>query len=420
MKTTQALWGALLLTALCFGCKQDPPVDNSVRPVRAVKLYDKASLDGRSLPGQASAAEEVNLAFRVSGPLIELPINVGDEVKRGDVIAQIDPTDFRVAVDDATANLERAERELDAMKVARPEEIRVAEEGVNAATASLAKAKSDHDRNINLLNGNAISQREFDRTRALLDVAKASLRSAEEQLGARQAGARPEDIAAQQAEIRSLNASFENAQNQLRYSTLQAPFDGTITATFVDNYQAVQKGQMIARLVDKSRIEFTVNVPESGIPLVPYVRDLSCTFDAFPDKQFAATIKEIGFEASRTTRTYPVTFSIEQQYKEEGVLVLPGMAGRITARVELPEGSLDKGIEVPETAIFSDSGSQFVWIVDESANTVNRMQVTPGELTQHGIRVPELQPGQVVATAGVHSLTEGQQVRILDAAETRN
>jgi len=316
VKTAPNISLVFLLTALCVGCKQDPPVDNPVRPVRAIKLYDKESIDGGSLPGQASAVEEVNLAFRVAGTVIELPINMGDEVKKGDVVAQIDPTDFRVAVDDATANLERAGLELDAMRVARPEQIRVAEEGVNADTASLAKAKSDHDRNISLLNSNAIAEREFDRTLALLDVAKAGLRSAEEQLGARQAGARPEDIAAQQAEIRSLNASFENAQNQLRYSTLQAPFDGTITATFVDNYQAVQKGQMIARLVDKSRIEFTVNVPESGIPLIPYVRDLSCTFDAFPDKQFAATIKEIGFEASRTTRTYPVTFSIEQQYKE--------------------------------------------------------------------------------------------------------
>jgi RND family efflux transporter MFP subunit len=420
VKTASHISLVMLLTVLCVGCKQDPPVDNSIRPVRAVKLYDKASIDGGSLPGQASAVEEVNLAFRVSGPLIELPINMGDEVKKGDVVAQIDPTDFRVAVDDATANLERAERELDAMRVARPEEIRVAEEDVNAAKASVARAQADHNRNIGLINSNAISQREFDLTEAIIEVEKAGLQSAVEKLSQLKAGARPEDIAAQQAEIRSLKASLENAQNQLRYTTLQAPFDATITAIFVDNYQGVQKGKMIARLVDKSSIEFTINVPESGIPLVPYVRDLGCIFDAFPDKQFTAMIKEVGFEASRTTRTYPVTLSIEQQYEAEGILILPGMAGRLTGRIELPEGSLDKGIEVPETAIFSDSGNQFVWIVDESANTVNRMQVTPGELTQHGIRVPEHRPGQVVATAGVHSLTEGQQVRILDAAETRN
>ena len=112
--------------------------------------------------------------------------------------------------------------------------------------------------------------------------------------------------------------------------------------------------------------------------------------------------------------------SIEQQYNDEGVLVLPGMAVRLTGRIEMPEGSPDQGIEVPETAIFSESGNQFVWIVDEASNTVKRMQVTPGELTQHGIRVPELKPGQIVATAGVHSLQDGQQVRILGAAETSN
>lgn len=414
MKTTQAVWAALILTAM-GGCKQDPPVDDSVRPVRAIKVGDYASIAGRSLPGRASAAEEVNLSFRVGGPLIELPVRVGDQVKRGDVIAQIDPTDFRVAVDDATANLERAERELDAMRVARPEEIRVAEENVNAVTASLARANSDHDRNIRLLDGNAISQREFDRTRALLDVAKAELKSAEEQLGARQTGARPEDIAAQQAEIRSLKASLENAKNQLAYTSLKAPFDGNISATFVDNFQTVQAKQLIVRLVDISAIEMTIFVPESGISLVPHVKQITCTFDAFPDKAFSAEIKEVGKEASRTTRTFPITLRVEQQH--EGITILPGMAGRAVGEMELPDDGV-AGYEIPETAIFSDSGTQYVWIIDGSSKTVSRQQVTPGEITPFGIRVPDLQPGQWIATAGVHYLAEGQQVRIMGNVPT--
>ena len=89
------------------------------------------------------------------------------------------------------------------------------------------------------------------------------------------------------------------------------------------------------------------------------------------------------------------------------------MAGRATGRIEIPDESLQAGIEIPATALFSDGGQTYVWLIDESTNTVQRQAVTKGELTSHGVKVPELRPGQWIATAGVHSLREGQQVRIV-------
>ncbi len=406
----------LLLLCLAIpwaGCSKPPAKSDPIRPVRAVKIGDVDALSGRSLPGRARPAQEVNLSFRVPGPLMQLPVSVGDQVKTGDILAQIDPTDFRVAVRDAEASLERAQRNLEAMQMARPEEIRVAQEEVNSRRASLARAKADHDRSIELLEGNAIAQREFDVSLNLLRVAEANLEAAQQQLEQAQAGARLEDIDAQKAEIRSLDANLENAKNQLTYTTLKAPFDGTISATFVENFEKVQSGQLIVRLIDKTRIEFTVNIPESSISLVSFVRDITCIFDAFPDHPFSAAITEVGSEASQTTRTFPVTIVMSQQYADEGITILPGMAGRATGRIEIPEGSLQAGIEIPATALFVDGEQTFVWVVDESTNTVQRQAVTKGELTAHGVMVPELRPGQWIATAGVHSLTEGQQVRIV-------
>ena len=100
---------AIIAVLVLPGCRREEPTsEESVRVVRAMKVADFSGLAQRSFPGRATATREVDLAFRVSGPLIARPINVGDEVKEGDLIARIDPRDFRVALRNAEGNLERS------------------------------------------------------------------------------------------------------------------------------------------------------------------------------------------------------------------------------------------------------------------------------------------------------------------------
>ncbi len=400
------------------GCDSPPPTTAAIRPIRAMKVGDESAVAGKSLPGRASAVNEVNLSFRVSGPLVQMPADIGDEVKKGALLAQIDATDFRVSLDDAQAKLDRAKQDLESLRIARPEDIRMAQEQLYAAEAELVNSKAEHARNIELIKTRAISKSEFDQGQSTYRIAVSRVKSSKENLAKAKRGERAEVVAAKEAEIRSLRASVENAENQLKYTSLTAPFDGTIATTFVENFQTVRPNQLILRLVDPSAIEMTIYIPESGISLAPHVKDVTCTFDAFPDKSFSAEIVEVGTEASRTTRTYPLTLRIEQQYEEEGIKILPGMAGRATGRVELPEGGLEKGFEIPETAIFADGDTKHVWVIDESSKKVRRKQVHPGELTPYGVKVPGLEPGQWIATAGVHYLSEGQEVRILGATAT--
>ena len=124
--------------------------------------------------------------------------------------------------------------------------------------------------------------------------------------------------------------------------------------------------------------------------------------------------KEIGNEASQTTRTYPITLIMDQP---EGIEILPGMTGRATGRGDLPGAAADGVFEVPASAVFlDDDGQSCVWIVDEAAGTVRRHPVTTDRLSARRIQVQGLEPGQVVATAGVHYLEEGQRVRLLAEA----
>jgi RND family efflux transporter MFP subunit len=404
---------AALAVALVAGC-DEPVVSEAIRPVRAVKIGDVGVIHGRSIPGQASAAAEVNLAFRVAGPLVQLPVKVGQLVGKGDLLAQIDSTDYRVALDGMQARLDRAKQTLAGMKTGRPEDVRQAEEGLNATKAEFDNAKVEEGRFKKLLAQNASSQSEYDRSVANLDRTRARVQSATEFLAATIAGSRVEDVAAKEAEIRSLSASVENASNQLKYTTLKAPFDGSIASTFVENYQTVQANQLIVRLVDTSELEVTIQVPEQAIHLSKYVKEIACVFDSFPDKTFQGTIKEVGTEASLSTRTYPVTIAIKQEYAAEDVIALPGMTCKVTAQLSVPTEGLGEAVEVPDTAILDDGESTYVWLIDETTKTVSRLPVEVGELTTLGVTVSGPTTGQWIATAGVHYMREGQVVRILD------
>jgi len=351
---------AVLLTVLLSGCSKPPPETVIIRPVRAVKAGDVASLDGRWFPGKAQATQEVNLSFRVSGPLVEFPVNVGDVVTQGQVLARIDPRDFQVELRNAQAQLGEAK----AVQLLREDEY---------ARAQTAHAKG------------GISDIELARQLAGRDRSRATVASNE--------------------------AAVEAAEDNLEYTNLTTPFDGIVVATYVENFEQVLGKQQILRVLDDSRIEMIVDIPEQLISLAPYVEGIICTFDAFTGREVTAEIKEIGTEASQTTRTYPITLIMDQP---QGFKILPGMTGRARGRAKAPGADASEGLEVPVSAVASADGrTGHVWVIDEATGTVARRPVTVVEMTAAGIRVQGVEPGEWVATAGVHYLTEGQEVRIL-------
>ncbi len=400
------------------GCSPPPAPPPGPRPVRVMRIQDVKALSDRTLPGRAKATQEVNLAFRVSGPLVKLPVNVGSKVKQGEVVAQIDPRDFEVALRSARANLQAAQSQLKSMQVARPEELAQLQAAVEKALARQRTTTNDLKRVEPLVESRTITRSEYDQYVEAKDRADADLRQAQEDQRIGQLGARPEDIQAKRADIDALQAATVAAENQLKDTSLAAPFDGTIVAKYVENYEDVQAKQPIVRLLDASRIEMVINVPESSISLVPYVKDVQCAFDAFPDHPpMAAQVKEIGTEASRTTRTYPVTLIMDQP-REAGVEILPGMAGRAWGRVELPADADRQDVEIPESAVFNKDGKDYVWVVesaDGKTGTTSLREISRGELSARGLaQVRGLKAEELLVTAGVHFLQAGQTVRILD------
>ncbi len=350
------------------GCGQEEPQEAVIRPVWAIRVANPSDVAERTFPGRARAGKEVNLSYRVSGPLIAFPVDVGNEVKKGDVVSRIDPRDFEVSLDTAAGQLDQAK-------------------------AVLTRAQADLIRVAKIYKEDpgAISQTAIDGARQRRDSAR--------------------------AKVKSLQARVATAKDLLSYTWLRAPFDGFVVETYVENFETVVAKQPILRMLDPSSIEFVISVPESLISLTSYVEEITVTFDALPGIDIPARIKEVSKEASQATRTYPVTLLMEQPANAE---ILPGMAGKARIIARPPKQDKDVGIEIPATAIFSgdDLEKSYVWVVDETSKMLSRREVTIGGLSHVGTRVKAgLNPGEWIVIKGVHSVAEGEQVRIVDASE---
>jgi RND family efflux transporter MFP subunit len=350
----------LLSACVCplVGCERSAPPPEVVRPARVIRVGDVRTVISPKFPGRTKATREVDLSFRVDGTLHYLPILVGDEVTAGQVVARLDPRDFEVRVRSAQATL-------------------------GQAAAALALAREEHMR-----------AREAHEMGAASDIELTQKREAENGAVARVAAA---------------EAALEEARNDLEYSELVAPFEGTVAARYLDNFEDVQAKQPVLRILDDSRIEMMVDIPEQIVALSPQVQEVRCTFDAFAGTELTATIKERGNEADPITRTYPVTLIMDQP---PGIRVLPGMTGQAWAIYGQTDEGDERGFEIPLEGVGEDAGGErFVWVVNETDGKVARRPVEVMELTQAGVLVRGLQQGELIATAGAAFLHEGQRVR---------
>ncbi len=365
-----AIGAVLLLSFLLVAACGEAPAPKPPRPVKAMQVTGASDLAEGSFPGRARAGQEVNLSFRVSGQLQEFGVSVGGKVNAGTKLAKLDPSDFQQLVNSTQSTLE-------------------------AAQAGYRRADADYKRILNVQqeDAGATSQRAVDLALSVRDQARG--------------------VAS------SLEATVQTARDRLSYTELTAPFNAEVAETYVENFQTVIALQPIIRLVDSTSIEMTVNIPENLIGYADYITNIIISFDALPGIEIPASVKEIGREATQATRTFPLTLAMDQP-AEGGIL--PGMAGEATIQARLPENAGKTGITIPATAAFagSDIDVTNVWIIDTTTNTLSRREVQTGEVTTSGLLITGgLEAGDWIVTAGTHSLSDGQEVTIVDSGDAQ-
>jgi membrane fusion protein, multidrug efflux system len=405
---------ALSMGYFAAGCS--PPASTRpevIRPVKTMVVSAGGESHVRAFPGKVEASKKVELAFQVSGLLIELPVREGQKVAKGDLIAQLRPDEFKARLTALQGQLDQSRAGLRALQSGdRPEQRLRLQAQLRAADAKLANAKVEFDRYQQLIRRNAVSRSDLDLAQTAYQVAQEERKAAQQMLE-KGTIARAEDIEAQEAEVRGLEGRVAEANLQLADTTIRAPYDGVIAKRFVENKQNIKAKEPIVRFQDVDEIEVAVDVPETIMAadiLAADILQLIAEFSGAPGLQFPVRVTEIAQAADPTTQTFRVRVAMKAP---EGINLLPGMTATVTLTYRRAQ-ILGNQILVPVSAVFQDAaGEQVVWIIGPEGD-VTRRPVKIGVATGGQIEVVDgLQSGERIAVAGMTQLRDGMKVRDL-------
>lgn len=400
---------AIFISVRFFIGRKDVLHTQRIRPVRFDLLTPVSVGWSRKFPGRVQAAKRVNLAFRVSGPLIEFPAREGEHINRGDLLARIDPRDFNIALDRIQGGISEAIARLSAMKKgARTEDLRMLESKVTSAASQAREALSQYERFNKLYQAKAISKAEYDRYLTARDMAQASLSATRQELKKARRGARTEDITAMESRIKSLRAQERTALAALNDCDLISPFDGIVSTTFVENYQFVTARQPVVKVEGNDILEIVVDVPESILNFDPSKIVTKAVFPVKPDRSYKLKLTEFATTPDRETQTYRATLVMPSP---ADFRVLPGMTVEVTGSLA---SDLKGAFRIPIEAILNRKNGSFIWIVSDDLSvhsvSVDLVSLGDGHVDISG----DLKPGERFVTAGVHYLKNGQRVRLLE------
>ncbi len=419
-ETYQTRLAALLwVVVLVAGCGAAPPPAQTehARPVKLVRIEAEADVLQRSYPARVSAGEEAELAFRRPGTLQALPVRAGDAVVQGQELARLDPRDFESALAEARSAYEGEQARLALLRAGtRPEEGAQVAAALSAAQAQQRNAATDYERKRRMLERGLISQAEFERAETAREVTSADVERVTQELAKARAGARPEEIMAQEARVVSVRSVVEQAEAALDDTVLSAPFDGLVSMVTVDNFTEVQAKQPILLLQDISAIRVTLQVPEAFIRHADRGRlaNFAVRFPGEGDVEHPATFREISAQADPQTQTFAVTLEMPAL---PGINLLSGMTAEVTVRLAAADGGGQPGrILVPVEAIASGTGTDpMVWVIDAESRRLARRAVTTGAMSGNLVEITSgLVAGEEIVVAGLASLRENMLVRSIE------
>lgn len=354
----RALLALALLVPLLAACQREGEEPKAeARPVRTVVVARQSGGETIVLTGNIQAQNEAAMAFRISGRMIERPVNVGDRVKAGQLLAKLDPVN-----------------ELNAL--------RSAQAGLAAAEGQLVTAQNAFDRQEHLL-GNGFT------TRANYDQARQAL------------------LAAQSA-VDDGQAQLQIAHDRVGFTELKADVDGTITARGGEPGEVVQAGQMIVQLARQDGRDAVFDVPAQVLRAASPDQEIDIRLADDPSVSAVGRVREVAPQADAATRTFPVRVGINN----------PPEAMRLGSTVT---GSMKRDVgdvmEIPATALTLSNERPAVWIVDPANETVSLRNI---EIARHDpatvVVSSGLDVGEIVVTAGVQALHPGQKVRLVGAS----
>lgn len=341
---------ALVLTA----CSKPAPTEEPIRAVKVITVGVEGMLSGAEFAGEVRARVDSRLGFRVGGKIVRRQAELGQRVKAGQVLAQLDPQDYQLAAQAAKAQV-----------------------AVAATNRDLAAA--DFKRYKELRDQNFISGAELERRDATLKAA--------------------------QAQVDQAQAQLSGQGNQAAYTTLVADVSGVVTAVEAEPGQVVAAGTPVVRIAQDGPRDVVFAVPEDRVALIKPgstvdVRAWSATM------ALKGVVREVAASADPVTRTFGVKVSLDAKD------ALP-----LGTTVSVVPHAFDRSgvpvIKLPTSALRQDGKSSAVWVLDTASMTVKLQPIQIATADGNDVVVAAgLQPGMQVVAAGVHVLSPGQKVTI--------
>jgi RND family efflux transporter MFP subunit len=313
-----------------------------------------AASNSMVLVGEVRPRYEANQGFRISGKIMERKVDVGTQVKKGQLIARLDAADANLNATAAMAD-------------------------VRAAEASHALALAELERQRQLFARKFISA-------SALDIREAQLKTSA-------------------ARLAQVKAQANVTGNQTQYTNLSADRDGVVTMIHAEPGQVVQAGETVVQIANLKETEVLVAVPESRMAEVKVGTQVAIKMWASPDKVYAGRVREIAPAAETATRAFNVRVSVTDA---DDKVKLGMTAGVKFIQQQAPQSAQ---LLIPLAALTEINGKKLVWVID-AENKAQPREVTAGEFTEDGVLIASgLQTGEKIAIAGVHTLVKCQPVK---------
>ncbi len=353
---TLSLGSFLLATTFLLSACEEPVQTFTVesRPVKTIVIGGDTAVDSRNFPAVVDAIQKADISFRVTGKIQKILVREGDEVTQGQILAELDPTDFQISLNDRQATYDTA--------------------------------KANFDRAVKLVDKGAISRVDHDNIRAKFHTAKANLNTAKQDL-----------------RYTKLKANFDGIIAKRHVENFEE-------VTLLKTIFSLEDLSALKIKVDiPEKLMIVINDDNKG------KRGVRAIFDSIPDQQFPLTFLEAATKADPQTKTFKVTFKMETPADYN---ILPGMTATVQADAPDTLSGASQYTLLPVAAVIADHEKQaMVWLVDEDSMTVKPKTVTPGIMLGDSIQVEGLRLGARVVVAGAAFLREDMKVTLLTTGE---
>ena len=351
MKTIRILFIGLWGLCLATSCGSKTQEKEQVKTVKIDTVRTESAQTLLQYPGKVKAAEDVSLAFRVSGTIRKIHVQDGQQVKTGQLLAELDPTDYQIQLD--------------------------------ATEAQYKQVKSEAERVIALYNDGGTTPVAYDK--AVYG-------------------------------LKQITALYEHHKDELSYTKLYAPFSGFVQKHLFETHETVGAGMPVLQMVGQGTPEVEINLPAAEYIRREQFSDYQCTFDIYPGKVYS--LKQIGITHKANANQL---YTMRLQLLTED-LPMPSAGMNTMVSIRLNDGQSNE-MKISTNAILQENGRSCVFVYHPETGTVQSEEVTMLRLTSDGnciITSPSLKAGDIVVSAGVHTIRHGEKVKPLPPVSETN